>query len=288
MRLFLEQLLNGIAMGSIYALVTLGLALVYGILRILHVAHAAVYTIGAYAGLLIFNITGSLLIAFPSAMIVCAIIGVIIERFVYFPLLKYPPFVPLIASIAILLCVEEACRLVAGPHILTFPAKLPFPDVSLGGINISSTLLAVYAITAIVLLILWYITTKTELGLAMRAASQDMEISGAMGINSHFIVSITFVIGSAVAAVAGILVGIYYNQVYPTMGTVPAYKTLALIVVGGLGSVPGAVIASLLLGMAETLLIGYANIPLPRDALAFIAMIGVLMWRSEGLLGSSR
>lgn len=288
MRLFLEQLLNGIAMGSIYALVTLGLALVYGILRILHVAHAAVYTIGAYAGLLIFNITGSLLIAFPSAMIVCAIIGVIIERFVYFPLLKYPPFVPLIASIAILLCVEEACRLVAGPHILTFPAKLPFPDVSLGGINISSTLLAVYAITAFVLLILWYITTKTELGLAMRAASQDMEISGAMGINSHFIVSITFVIGSAVAAVAGILVGIYYNQVYPTMGTVPAYKTLALIVVGGLGSVPGAVIASLLLGMAETLLIGYANIPLPRDALAFIAMIGVLMWRSEGLLGSSR
>jgi len=288
MRLFLEQLLNGIAMGSIYALVTLGLALVYGILRILHVAHAAVYTIGAYAGLLIFNITGSLLIAFPSAMIVCAIIGVIIERFVYFPLLKYPPFVPLIASIAILLCVEEACRLVAGPHILTFPAKLPFPDVSLEGINISSTLLAVYAITAVVLLILWYVTTKTELGLAMRAASQDMEISGAMGINSHFIVSITFVIGSAVAAVAGILVGIYYNQVYPTMGTVPAYKTLALIVVGGLGSVPGAVIASLLLGMAETLLIGYANIPLPRDALAFIAMIGVLMWRPEGLLGSSR
>lgn len=288
MRLFLEQLLNGIAMGSIYALVTLGLALVYGILRILHVAHAAVYTIGAYAGLLIFNLTGSLLLAFPGAMVVCAIIGVIIERFVYFPLLKYPPFVPLIASIAILLCVEEACRLVAGPYILTFPAKLPFPDVSLGGINISSTLLAVYAITAVVLLILWYITTKTELGLAMRAASQDIEISGAMGINSHFIVSITFVIGSPVAAVAGILVGIYYNQVYPTMGAVPAYKTLALIVVGGLGSVPGAVVASLLLRMAETLLIGYANIPLPRDALAFIAMIGVLMWRSEGLLGSSR
>lgn len=288
MRLFFEQLLNGIAMGSIYALVTLGLALVYGIMRILHVAHAAVYTIGAYVGLLIFTMTGSLLIAFPGAMIVCAIIGVMIERFVYFPLLKYPPFVPLIGSIAILLCVEEACRLIAGPYILTFPAKLPFPDVSLGGINISSTLLAVYVISAIVLIILWYITTRTELGLAMRAASQDREISGAMGINSHFIVSITFVIGSAIAAVAGILVGIYYNQVYPTMGTVPAYKTLALIVVGGLGSVPGAVIASLLLGVAETLLIGYANIPLPRDALAFIAMIGVLMWRSEGLLGSSR
>jgi len=157
-----------------------------------------------------------------------------------------------------------------------------------GGTQISSGLLAIYVITAAVLIVLWYITTRTELGLAMRAASQDALIAGAMGINSHAIITITFVIGSAIAAIAGILVGIYYNQVYPTMGTVPAYKTLALIVVGGLGSVPGAVIASLTLGMAETLLIGYANIPLPRDALAFIAMIGVLMWRSEGLLGSSR
>jgi len=120
----------------------------------------------------------------------------------------------------------------------------------------------------------------------MRAASQDIAVADAMGINSHLVVSVTFVIGSAIAAVAGILVGIYFNQVYPTMGAIPAYKTLALIVVGGLGSVPGAVVASLLLGMAETLLIGYANIPLPRDALAFIAMIGVLMWRSQGLLGS--
>jgi branched-chain amino acid transport system permease protein len=211
---------------------------------------------------------------------------VAIERFVYYPLLKYPPFVPLIGSIAVLLSFEELCRLVAGPNILTFPAKLPFPEFQIGGINISSTLTAVYCITAAVLILLWYITSHTELGLAMRATSQDIPIADAMGINSHFIVSITFIIGSAIAAIAGILVGIYYNQVYPTMGAVPAYKTLALIVVGGLGSVPGAVVAALLLGIAETLLIGYANIPLPRDALAFIAMIGVLMWRSEGLLGS--
>ena len=156
----------------------------------------------------------------------------------------------------------------------------------MAGVTVTSTITAVYCITAAVLLLLWFITTKTELGLAMRAAAQDMAVADAMGINSHLIVSITFVIGSAIAAVAGILVGIYFNQVYPTMGAIPAYKTLALIVVGGLGSVPGAVVASLLLGMAETLLIGYANIPLPRDALAFIAMIGVLMWRSQGLLGS--
>jgi branched-chain amino acid transport system permease protein len=284
----IEQLLNGIAMGSIYALITLGLALVYGIMRILHVAHAGVFTIGAYAGLYLFNWSGSLVVAFLGSMAICAIGGILIERFLYFPLMKYPPFVPLIGSIAVMLAIEEAARLVAGPYILTFPAKLPFPEFYLGDIHITSTLTAVYIITAAVLLVLWYITSKTELGLAMRAASQDMAISGAMGINSHLIVTITFVMGSAIAAIAGILVGIYYNQVYPTMGAVPAYKSLAIIVVGGLGSVPGAVVASLLLGVAETLLIGYANIPLPRDALAFIAMIGVLMWRSEGLLGSSR
>jgi branched-chain amino acid transport system permease protein len=286
MQLFIEQLLNGIATGSIYALVTLGLALVYGIMRILHVAHAAVYTIGAYAGLWFFELTASLPAAMLGSMAVCALVGVAIERFVYYPLLKFPPFVPLIASIAILLSVEELCRLVAGPQILTFNAQLPFPEFHIAGVTVTSTITAVYAITAAVIVLLWIITTQTELGLAMRAASQDMAIADAMGINSHRIVSLTFVIGSAVAAVAGILVGIYFNQVYPTMGAIPAYKTLALIVVGGLGSVPGAVIASLLLGMAETLLIGYADIPLPRDALAFIAMIGVLMWRSQGLMGS--
>jgi len=286
MELLFEQLLNGIAIGSIYALLTLGLALVYGILRILHIAHAAVYTIGAYMGLLFYNLTGSLLVCAIGSVAACALLGVAIERFVYYPLLKYPPFVPLIGSIAVMLSIEEVCRLVAGPDLLTFPAELPFPEIQLGGIHISSAIMAVYCITAAILVLLWYITSHTELGLAMRATSQDISIADAMGINTHFIVSITFVIGSAIAAIAGILVGIYFNQVYPTMGYVPAYKTLALIVVGGLGSVPGAVIASLLLGVAETLLIGLAEIPLPRDALAFIAMIGVLMWRSEGLLGS--
>lgn len=286
MQLFVEQLLNGLAMGSVYALITLGLSLVYGILRILHVAHAAVYTIGAYAGLWFFDLTGSLALAALGSMAVCAAVGVAIERFVYFPLLKHPPFVPLIASIAILLSVEELCRLIAGPQILTFPAALPWPGIKVAGVTVTATLIGIYGITAAVLALLWLVTTRTELGLAMRAASQDLAIAEAMGIDTHRIVSVTFVIGSAIAAVAGILVGIHFNQVYPTMGAIPAYKTLALIVVGGLGSVPGAVIAALVLGMAETLLIGYADIPLPRDALAFIAMIGVLMWRSQGLLGS--
>lgn len=285
MQLFVEQLLNGIAIGSIYAMITLGLALVYGILRILHVAHAAVYTVGAYLGLWVFQMTGSLPLAVLGSMAGCAVLGVLIERMIYYPLLVFPPYVPLIGSIAVFMGIEELCRLVAGPYILTFPVELPFPEFTLGGVTISSTLTAVYLTTAVVLAGLWFLTTRTELGLAMRATSQDRDTASSLGINSHLVISLVFVIGSAIAAIAGILVGIYYNQVYPTMGTVPAYKTLALIVVGGLGSVPGAVLAALLLGVAETLLIGYANIPLPRDALAFIAMIAVLMWRPQGLLG---
>jgi branched-chain amino acid transport system permease protein len=286
MRLVIEQLLNGLAMGSIYALVTLGLALVYGILRILHVAHAAIYTVGAYMGVFLYNLSGSMLLAVPGSMLACSLLGVAIERLIYFPLLRHPPYVPLIASIAVMLAIEEICRLVAGPHILTFRAVLPLPTLQVGGVTIGPTLLAVYLVTTLVLALLWLLTTRTELGLAMRATSQDLSIADAMGINAHATISLTFVIGSAIAALAGILVGIYYNQVYPTMGAVPAYKSLALIVVGGLGSVPGAVIASLLLGLAETLLIGFADIPLPRDALAFIAMIAVLLWRRQGLLGS--
>lgn len=285
MQLLFEQLLNGFAVGSIYALITLGLALVYGILRILHVAHAAVYTVGAYLGVWLYGLTGSLLLALLGSMALCSALGVAIERFIYFPLLKFPPYVPLISSIALFLGLEELCRIVAGPDIITFPATLPFPAFSIGGVAVSPTLTAVYVVTAFVLALLWYITTKTEFGLAMRAASQDMDVASSLGADSQRVVDATFIIGSAIAAIAGVLVGIYYNQVYPTMGAVPAYKTLALIVIGGMGSVQGAVLAAIGLGVAETLLIGFANIPLPRDALAFIAMIVVLMWKPTGLLG---
>ena len=239
-------------------------------------------------GLFFYSSSGSLLIALGSSMAVCALLGVCIERFVYFPLLKFPPFVPLIGSISILLIIEEVCRLIFGPHIHAFPASLPFPEVSLGSLSISSMLIGVYLITLVILFFLWFLVKKTSFGLAMRAPSQDIEIAEANGINARRTIDLTFVIGSAVAAVAGVLVGIYYNQVYPTMGAVPAYKSLALIVVGGLGSIQGAVFASLLLGIAETLLIGYANIPLPRDAIAFIAMISVLMWKPTGLFSSRK
>jgi len=283
--LLIEQFFNGLVAGAMYALITLGLTLVYGVMKILHVAHASVYTVGAYIGLSLYTATGSLLLALLGSMIFCAALGVCIEKFVYYPLLKFPAYVSLISSIAILIGVEETCRLVAGPEVRSFPAAIPFPALRLGTLTVSPVITMTFVVTVVILALLWFIMTRTELGLAMRAVSQDMEIASAMGVNTQRTVAITFVIGSAIAAVAGILTGIYYNQVYPMMGTVPAYKTLALIVVGGMGSASGAVLASLLLGIAETLLIGFANIPLPRDALAFIAMIIILMWRPTGLMG---
>jgi len=283
--LLIEQFFNGLVAGAMYALITLGLTLVYGVMKILHVAHASVYTVGAYIGLSLYTATGSLLLALLGSMIFCAALGVCIEKFVYYPLLKFPAYVSLISSIAILIGVEETCRLVAGPEVRSFPAAIPFPALRLGTLTVSPVITMTFVVTVVILALLWFIMTRTELGLAMRAVSQDMEIASAMGVNTQRTVAITFVIGSAIAAVAGILTGIYYNQVYPMMGTVPAYKTLALIVVGGMGSSSGAVLASLLLGIAETLLIGFANIPLPRDALAFIAMIIILMWRPTGLMG---
>jgi branched-chain amino acid transport system permease protein len=218
-------------------------------------------------------------------MAVCAAIGIAIEKLVYYPLLKYPPYVPLIASIAIFLSTEEVLRLLAGPYIQGFPGEFALPSLSFGALTITGMQILVLGTSVGILLLLWFISDKTELGLAMQATSQDMAIASAMGVDTRRIISITFAMGSAVAAVAGILVGAYYNQVYPTMGAVPAYKTLAIIVVGGLGSIPGAVLAAFVIGLAESLLIGYAAIPLPRDELAFIAMIIVFMIRPEGLLG---
>ena len=147
-------------------------------------------------GLYLYSATGNMLLAILGSMIFCSCLGILIERYVYFPLLKYPPYVPLISSIALLIAIEELCRLVAGPEVRTFPANLPFPTLVISGITISSTLIAVYCISAAVLLLLWLLMTKTELGLAMRAVSQDMETASALGVNTQRTVALTFVIGS--------------------------------------------------------------------------------------------
>lgn len=283
--MFWQQLANGITIGSIYALIALGLTMVYGVLRILHIAHAGIYAFGAYSGLVAFRLVGNFWLSFVIAMILSAGAGYLVQHFLYAPLLSRPRIVPLIASIGLFISLEEVFRILGGPYVLPYPAQTGFSAVTLGSVRITEYQILIFVITFPLLGILWYIMNKTKIGLAMRATSQDMEIVSAMGIHADRMVAVNFLIGSALAGAAGVLVGVYFNSVYPTMGSVPAYKALAIIVLGGLGSVPGAVIAAMFIGLSETLLMGMLAIPLPRDALAFIIMIAVLMFRPHGLLG---
>jgi len=280
-----QQIANGIAIGAVYALTTLGLTMVYGVLRVLHVAHAGVYTLGAYIGVWVFRMAGDFWVSLVAAMAACAVAGVLIERFLYTPLLALPRIIPLIGSIGLFIALEEAYRIVAGPYALSFNYELSFGGLQLGPLRLSAPQTLILLVTLILLGLLWLLLTRSTVGLAMRATAMDAETTSSFGVNTQAIVTLNFLIGSAMAGAAGVLIGVYDNQVWPTMGSVPAYKCLAIVVLGGLGNIPGTVLAAFLIGLAETLLIGVAAIPFPRDALAFVAMILVLMFRPHGLLG---
>ncbi|MBI2001440.1 MAG: branched-chain amino acid ABC transporter permease [candidate division NC10 bacterium] len=280
-----QQIANGIATGAVYALTTLGLTMVYGVLRVLHVAHAGVYALGAYVGLWAFRFTGNFWIGLVVAMAACALAGVLIERFLYAPLLHLPRIIPLIASIGLFIAMEEAFRIVAGPYALAYDAEVRFGSLALGPLRLTGPQTLILTVTLVLLGLLWLLLSRSKVGLAMRATAMDAEITSSFGVNTRAIIALNFLIGSAMAGAAGALIGVYDNQVWPTMGSVPAYKCLAIVVLGGLGNIPGSVLASFLIGLAETLLIGIVAIPFPRDALAFVAMILVLMFRPYGLLG---
>ena len=280
-----QQIANGIATGAVYALTTLGLTMVYGVLRILHVAHAGVYTLGGYAGLWVFRVVGDFWLSLAAAMVTCGVAGVLIERFLYAPLLHLPRIVPLIGSIGLFIAMEEAFRIVAGPYALAYDAAVDFPRLAAGPLRLTAPQSLIFTVTLLLLGLLWFLLSRSTLGLAMRATSMDADTTSSFGVNTRLVVTLNFAIGSALAGAAGVLIGVYDNQVWPTMGSIPAYKCLAIVVLGGLGNIPGSVLASFLIGLAETLLIGVVAIPFPRDALAFVAMILVLMFRPHGLLG---
>jgi branched-chain amino acid transport system permease protein len=283
--LLLQQLVNGLTIGSLYALMALGLTMVYGVLRVLHIAHAAVFTLGAYGGLWAFAATGSFWLALLGAMAIAVAAGLAMERWVYWPLLAKPPIATLIASIGVFIALEEIYRIVAGPEPHSFSVPLRVRDVRLAGVLVTAPQVLVMAVTVALLVALWLFLTRTSLGLALRAVSQDREMAAACAMNVRRIVSLNFALGSALAGAAGMLVGVYYNSVSPTMGDVTAYKGLAIIVLGGLGSIPGTVLGALLIGIVETLFIGLVEFPFPRDAWAFLAMIAVFLLRPQGLLG---
>jgi branched-chain amino acid transport system permease protein len=282
--MFVSSLINGIVLGSLYALIALGPSLVYGILRILDIANVAGLTLGAYTGLKVYDATHSLLAGLVAAIAAAAVFGFLLQRFLYRPILGRGPLIPLIASIGVFIAMEEVFRLVFGPYPLDFPAPVPLPTVHVGGTVVTGVELLILMVGVAVLVGTWYTLRRTRLGLVWRATSQDRETASAMGINTGLVIATIFLIGYALAAVSGVLLGVNYNTVYPTMGDIPAYKMLAIIVLGGLGNPLGTIAAAMLIGLVETFVVAYLGFVLPRDAIAFIVLIVILLVRPQGLL----
>ncbi|RGS73293.1 MULTISPECIES: branched-chain amino acid ABC transporter permease [unclassified Mitsuokella] len=286
----LQQLINGISLGSIYALIALGYTMIYGIIKLINFAHGDIYMVGAYIGF--FAITQAHLSIVPSlliSLVVTGALGMLVERLAYKPLRHAPRISVLITAIGVSFFLEYTTMYFVSPTPRTFPAM--FGDVavtidSLGGIVINGQQMLILGITAVLMVILTYIVQRTKTGKAMRAASFDTETAELMGINSDRIISITFGIGSALAAVAGVLVGIYYNSIDPLMGIMPGLKAFVAAVLGGIGILPGAVVGGLILGVVEAFVSGFISSTF-RDAAAFAILILVLLVRPTGIFGKN-
>jgi branched-chain amino acid transport system permease protein len=282
--LFLELTAQGLVQGSIYALVALGLTLVYGLLRILHVAHAALFTLGGYVGVLITNSTGSLSLAIVAAMIAAGIAGVAMYRLCYEPILSQPPFVALIASIGLYIAAEELFRIIFGASGLSYQNPPLQEQVALFGmLSFKQAELMVMAGTIVIIAALGFLQTKTRIGIACQATVMDGQMAESFGINLRRVRDINFFVGAALAGFAGVWVALLNNLVEPTMGSVPSYKGLAIIVLGGMGSVRGTLLAALVLGIVESFGTIYLGQFLDRNAIAFAFLILVLMFRPQGL-----
>ncbi len=283
----IQQLANGLTIGVVYALIATGLALVYGVLRILHFAHGGVYMVTAYVALFLVVATG--LPFWPAlvvALLVAGLLGVLIERLVYRRLRGESPIAPLIAGVGTYIFLEDVLRRTAGPYTRPFPTDFP-GSIAIGALQVTYKQGLVFAASLLGLALLLYLIRGTKVGLGLQAVAQDSQTAASMGIDVNRVVALSFFVGSVLAGLAGILVGMYFNAVEPGMGAIPGMKAFAIVVLGGLGSVPGAVVAALVLGLVETLVTGYFNLPLGRDAIAFVLLIAILLFRPQGLFGRS-
>ncbi len=279
------QVVDGLAIGSIYAGIALGLTLVYGLLRILHIAHAGVYVVGAYTAYMVYSATGSPLASMAAAMASSALLGFLINRLFYKPLLDQPRYVPLMVSIALFIVMEELVANVFGHYPKGFHVEFLSRDISLAGATVNTRKIVVFVIVLAATLLTWALTTKTRLGVASQAAAQDAETAMTLGVRIPLIIDFNFLLGSALAGLAGFLYGYYYGVISPFMGGVVAYKGLVVIVLGGFGSVMGAYLGGIILGLVEQVMTALYPHVLPREAYAFIALIALLLFRPYGIFG---
>ncbi|TLY32650.1 MAG: branched-chain amino acid ABC transporter permease [Ignavibacteria bacterium] len=290
----LQQIINGISLGSIYALIALGYTMVYGVLRFINFPHGDAFMVGAFVGYyaaprIVPLVGGSLLIAGPItlllSMLVCSALGVTIEKLAYRPLRPRPKLTILITAIGISLFLEFGGQLVFGPDPKSFPTLLPSAVIiNTPNLVLRSTPVIVIATTVGLMLLLRFIVMKTKLGTAMRAVSYNQSAASLMGINIDTVISFTFVLGSSLAAAAGILYGSLYPSINPLMGVFPGLKAFISAVLGGIGNIPGAAIGGFIIGLIETFVTGYLS-PTYRDAIAFGILILILLFKPSGILG---
>lgn len=290
---FLQLLLNGTAQGAIYALIALGYTMVYGILRLINFAHGDIVMVGAYAGLFTATMIHSsenptllgFLLVLLSAMAASAILGYLIEKLAYRPLRNVPRINLLIAAVGVSLLLENLGQVIFGAAPRAFPDLLPdLILVQFGEVAIHHQQVLVFAVSLILMLVLEWIVLKTKLGRAMRAVSHSHEAAALVGIPVDKIISFTFVVGSALAAAAGILLCVTYPKVEPLMGVMIGLKAFVAAVFGGIGSIRGAVVGGFVMGISEAMLVGYGSSTY-RDALAFAILILILLFKPTGLFG---
>ncbi len=297
---FVQQLINGLTIGSIYALIALGYTMVYGILRLINFAHGDIYMLGAYSGFFIAHGLGfaqapslpGLAVTLVGSMVAAALLGMVIERFAYRPVRRYARMTTLITAIGVSLLLENLSVVIFGGAPRSFPELLQNQTYKLfGNAAISKSQLLIFGVSVALMLLLQWIVYRTKVGTAMRAVSFNLNSAKLMGINTDAIIVFTFALGSALAAAGGVLTAQYNPTIYPLMGIITGLKAFVAAVLGGIGNIPGAVLGGLLIGAAETFVVGYGQlIGIPstyRDAVAFAILILVLLFRPAGLLGTT-
>lgn len=285
---FIQQLINGLSLGSIYALIALGYTMVYGIIKLINFAHGDIYMLGAYIGFFATTYLGlSFFPALIMSMVVCAFIGVVIERVAYKPLRKASRIAALITAIGVSYLIEALVQRFMGTGVKTYPNVVAETTMHLGEVIISTKQIWIFIITISLMVILQYVVKHTRIGRSMRAVSVDSEAAQLMGVNVDTTISITFAIGSALAGAAGVLVGVYYNSINPLMGMVPGVKAFIAAVFGGIGIIPGAMLGGFFIGIVETLVVGYGS-SLYKDLVVYLILIIVLIFKPSGLLGRNK
>lgn len=286
--MFGQQLMNGITVGGIYAMIALGYTMVYGILKIVNFAHGDVFMLGTFLALFCTQALGiSYWVAFPIAAIATAVAGMLIERVAYRNIRSADKLAVLISALGVSIFLQNLAMLVWGTETHPFKSGITLKTYKAGGVTLSNIQIGIIVLCLIMMGVLYYTVTKTKIGVAMRAVSQSIPVARLMGVNTDRIISFTFGIGSALACVAGIFVGIYYDAVFPTMGYNYGLKAFAAAILGGIGSVPGAMIGGFVIGIVETLGSAYISAGY-RDAFAFGILILVLIFKPSGILGKLR